>query len=199
MLQLLELMPLVIFVLVFGLKDQSVSLAGYQHTFDGIYDATAALMLATVAQVLLVWLLKRHVEKRLWWLLAAVLVFGTATLVLHNQLFIQWKPTVFNWVLCLVLLGTHFFTRHNLIERMLGQQLQVPPAIYQRLTFIWAGYFFVVGGLNLVVAYSFSEAFWVNYKLYSAIGFTLVITIITAIILSPYIKEDTVAEKETGD
>ena len=80
MLQLLELMPLVIFVLVFGLKDQTVSIAGLQHSFDGIYDATAALMIATVLQVLLVWLLKRHVEKRLWWLLAAVLIFGSATL-----------------------------------------------------------------------------------------------------------------------
>jgi intracellular septation protein len=97
MLQLLELMPLVIFVLVFGLKDQSINVAGYQHVFDGIYDATAALMIATVLQVLIVWLLKRHVEKRLWWLLAAVLIFGSATLILHNQLFIQWKPTVFNW------------------------------------------------------------------------------------------------------
>lgn len=189
MLQLLELMPLVIFVLVFGLKDQTFSMAGFQHTFDGIYDATAALMIATVLQVLLVWLLKRTVEKRLWWLLAAVLVFGSATLILHNQLFIQWKPTVFNWVLCLVLLGSHFFTQQNLVERMLGQQIPLPTYLYRRIAFIWAGYFFVVGALNLVVAYSFSEAFWVKYKLYSSIGFTLLMTIITTIILAPHIKD----------
>lgn len=189
MLQLLELMPLVIFVLVFGLKDQSFVMAGFQHTFDGIYDATAALMIATVLQVLLVWLLKRKVEKRLWWLLAAVLVFGSATLILHNQLFIQWKPTVFNWVLCLVLLGSHFFTKQNLVERMLGQQIQLPTHLYRRIAFIWAGYFFIVGALNLIVAYSFSEAFWVKYKLYSSIGFTLLMTIITTIILAPHIKD----------
>lgn len=199
MLQLLELMPLVIFVLVFGLKDQTVTLAGFPHTFDGIYDATAALMAATVLQVLLVWLLKRHVEKRLWWLLAAVLAFGSATLILHNQLFIQWKPTIFNWVLCLVLLGSHFFTQRNLVERMLGQQLQLPTFLYRRLTFIWAGYFFVVGALNLVVAYSFSEAFWVQYKLYSAIGFTLLMTIITTIILAPHIREDQIKDTLVQD
>jgi intracellular septation protein len=200
MLQLLELMPLVIFVLVFGLKDQNVSFAGFQHTFDGIYDATGALMIATVLQVLLVWLLKRHVEKRLWWLLAAVLIFGSATLVLHNQLFIQWKPTVFNWALCLALLGSHFFTKKNLVERMLGQQIQLPSALYLRITFIWAGYFFVVGALNIVVAYSFSEAFWVKYKLYSAIGFTLLMAIITSILLAPHIKEDSLKDNnETGN
>ena len=209
MLQLLELAPLVIFVLVFGLKDQSINVAGFQHVFDGIYDATAALMIATTLQVLLVWFLKRHIEKRLWWLLAAVLIFGSATLILHNQLFIQWKPTVFNWALCLALLGSHFFTKQNLVERMLGAQFQLPKHLYIRIMFIWAGYFFVVGALNIFVAYSFSEAFWVKYKLYSAIGFTLTMTIITTIILAPYIKENTAIDnaalessgtkKETSD
>jgi len=190
MLQLLELMPLVVFVMVFGLKGDTVTFAGFQHTFDGIYDATAALMIATVLQVLLVWFIKKKVEKRLLWLLAAVLVFGAATLILHNQLFIQWKPTIFNWALCLVLLGSHLFTKKNLVERMIGQQIHLPPALYLRITFVWAAYFFLVGALNLIVAYSFSEAFWVKYKLYSAIGFTLLMAIITSVMLAPHIKED---------
>lgn len=194
MLQLLELLPLVIFVTVYGLKGHVVDMDGFAHTFDGIYDATAALMAATAFQVLVVWLWKRKVESRLWWLLAAVLVFGTATLVLHNQLFIQWKPTIFNWALCLVLLGSHWFTDKNLVQRMLGQQLALPQVIYARITVVWATYFFVVGALNLVVAYYFSEAFWVDYKLWSAIGFTVLIAIITAIILAPYVKEDTSSE-----
>lgn len=194
MLQLLELLPLVIFVTVYGLKGHAVDMAGFAHTFDGIYDATAALMAATALQVLIVWLWKRQVEPRLWWLLAAVLVFGTATLVLHNQLFIQWKPTIFNWALCLALLGSHWFTDKNLVQRMLGQQLALPGFIYIRITFVWAAYFFIVGALNLVVAYYFSEAFWVDYKLWSAIGFTLLIAIITAVILAPYVKEDPSSE-----
>ncbi len=199
MLQLLELVPLVIFVLVFGLKDQAISVAGFQHVCDGIYDATAALMIATTLQVFLVWLLKRHVEKRLWWLLAAVLIFGSATLILHNQLFIQWKPTVFNWVICLALLGSHFFTKQNFVERILGQQIQLPTNLHTRIMFIWAGYFFIVGALNIFVAYSFSEAFWVKYKLYSAIGFTLIMTIITTIMLAPYIKDSTVSENTAAE
>ena len=74
---------------------------------------------------------------------------------------------------------------------MLGTQIQLPTHLYIRIMFIWAGYFFVVGALNIFVAYSFSEAFWVKYKLYSAIGFTLTMTITTTIILAPYIKENT--------
>jgi intracellular septation protein len=116
---------------------------------------------------------------------------------------------VFNWALCLVLLGSHFFTKQNLVERMLGQQIQLPTNMYARIMFIWAAYFFIVGALNIFVAYSFSEAFWVKYKLYSAIGFTLTMTIITTIMLAPYIKdstalentalENTATEKETGN
>lgn len=192
--QLLELLPLVIFVSIYGLKGDTIDLAGFHHQFDGIYDATAALMATTVLQVLIVWLWKKQVEKRLWWLLAAVLIFGTATLVLHNQLFIQWKPTIFNWALCLVLLGSHWFTSQNLIQRMLGQQLQIPPQACTRMTYVWAGYFFLVGALNLVVAYHFSEAFWVKYKLYSSIGFTLVIAVVTGVMLSPYIQDSNTAD-----
>lgn len=190
MLQLLELLPLVIFVLVFRAKGESIELAGFHYTFDGIYSATAALMLATCVQVLVVWLWKREVEKRLLWLLASVLVFGAATLLLRNQLFIQWKPTVFNWALCLALLAAHWFTSKNLVQRMIGEQFALPDAVCVRVNFVWAGYFFLVGALNLVVAYSFSEAFWVDYKLWSAIGFTLLMTVVTAVMLAPYLKEN---------
>lgn len=194
MMQLLELLPLVIFVLVFRAKGHSIDLGDFHYAFDGIYSATAALMIATCLQVLFVWLWKRALEKRLLWLLASVLVFGSATLLLRNQLFIQWKPTVFNWVLCLLLLGSHWLTEKNLVQRLVGQQLSLPDAICNRVMYVWAVYFFIVGALNLVVAYNMSEAFWVDYKLWSSIGFTLLITVITALIVAPYMKE---AEKES--
>ncbi len=190
MLQLLELLPLAIFVLVFRLKGQSLDIAGFHHDFDGIYSATAALMLATVLQVVIVWLWKRQIEKRLLWLLATVLVFGSATLLLRNQLFIQWKPTVFNWAMALAMLGSHWFTEKNLVQRMLGQQLQLPAAACTRVTYVWAAYFLLVGILNLVVAYGFSEAVWVDYKLWSSIVFTLLIAVVTAFMLAPYMKDN---------
>lgn len=194
MLQLLELLPLIAFVIAFRMNGQTLDIAGWHYQFDGIYSATAVLMIATVLQVLVTWLWKRTVEKRALWLLAAVLIFGSATILLHNQLFIQWKPTIFNWILCLAMLFSHWFTQKNLVQRMLGQQLELPAAMYTRLTFVWAAYFFIVGALNLVVAYHFSEAFWVDYKLWSSIGYTLLMTIITAVMLAPYIKEDSSSE-----
>jgi intracellular septation protein len=76
------------------------------------------------------------------------------------------------------------------MERTLGSQIQLPKAIWSRLNLIWVANFTIVGALNIFVAYSYSEETWVSYKLYSAIGFTLLLTILTALVISPHIKEE---------
>lgn len=189
MLQLLELMPLVAFFAAFKMNGHAVDIGHWHYQFNGIYSATAVLMAATTLQVAAVWAWKRKLEKRLLWLLATILVFGSATLIFHNQLFIQWKPTVFNWVLGIILIGSHWFTEKNLMQRMLGDQLHLPDFLCARLTYIWSSYFFIVGALNLVVAYHFSEATWVEYKLWSSILYTLIISIVTAVIVAPHLKK----------
>jgi intracellular septation protein len=193
--QLAEFLPIALFFIAYQLNGSSFELAGWEYTFDGIYSATAVLMLATVAQVVLTYAFTRTLEKRLLWLCAAVLIFGGATLVFHNQMFIQWKPTIFNWVLALAFGGSQFIGEKNLMERTLGSQLHLPKPVWRRLNLLWVANFAVVGGLNLVVAYGFSEETWVSYKLYSAIGFTLFLTILTALLISPHLKDEQLADK----
>ncbi len=194
--QLAEFVPIALFFIVYQLDGQSISLADWTYQFDGIFSATAVLMGATVLQVLFSWALTRRLEKRLLWLLLAVLVFGGATLIFRNQMFIQWKPTIFNWALALAFGASQFVGTKNLMERTLGGQIHLPKPIWIRLNILWVVNFIIVGGLNLVVAYGFSEQTWVSYKLYSSIGFTLVLTVLTALIISPHLKEDTAAAEE---
>jgi intracellular septation protein len=194
MMQLLELMPLVAFFTAYQFSGTTLQWGGMEYQLEGIYGATAVLMLATLIQVIIVRLWKGKVEKRLWYLVGAVLVFGSATLLLHDQRFIQWKPTIFNWAMASVLIISHLVGK-NLIKRLLGEQLQLPLSVCARLTWVWGGYFFLVGSLNLIVVYTFSEAFWVSYKLWSAIGFTLIISVVTAFMLMPYLK----MEEHSGD
>ncbi|MFV8817085.1 septation protein A [Haliea sp. E17] len=188
--QLAEFVPLALFFIVYQLDEHTLSLGGFSYTFDGIFSATAVLMVATVLQVGLVYLFTREVEKRALWTLAAVLVFGGATLALRNELFIQWKPTIFNWALAIAFGASQFIGSKNLMERTLGSQVRLPKFVWTRLNLLWVANFVIVGALNLVVAYSFSEATWVSYKLYSSIGFTLVVTILTAVLISPHLKEE---------
>ncbi len=192
--QLAEFIPIALFFIVYQLDGESVSLAGWSYEIDGIFTATGVLMAATVLQLLLTWLLTREFEKRLLWLTLAVLVFGAATLLLRNQLFIQWKPTIFNWALALAFGASQFIGDKNLMERTLGSQIHLPKLVWTRLNLLWVSNFAIVGALNLVVAYGFSEATWVSYKLYSAIGFTLVLTILTAMLISPHLKDEQITD-----
>ena len=187
--QFAELLPVVLFFVAYQLDGRTLTLGGWEYHFDGIYSATAVLMIATVAQLVLTRLLSGHVEKRLLLLTAVVCVFGAATLLLRNQLFIQWKPTIFNWVLAAVFVGTHALTGKTVMERAIGTQLSLPAIAWRKLNSLWVANFVVVGALNLYVAYRFSEAAWVSYKLYSSIGFTLLVTALTVVLIMPYVKD----------
>ena len=187
--QILELIPLILFFITFKMDGETLQLLNFSYQFDGIYSATAVLMAATATQVVLTRLITGQVEKQLLWLFGIIVVAGSATLILRNYIFIMWKPTVFNWGLALVLLGGMFLGKKSLLEKMLGQQIQLPAAAWLRLNQVWIANFLIVGSLNLYVAYNFSQAAWVNYKLYSSIGFTLVLMIITMIIVVPHIKD----------
>ena len=187
--QILELIPLILFFITFKMDGETLQLLNFNYQFDGIYSATAVLMAATAIQVVLTRLITGKVEKQLLWLFGIIVVAGSATLILRNDIFIMWKPTVFNWGLALVLLGGMFLGKKSLLEKMLGQQIQLPAAAWLRFNQVWIANFLIVGSLNLYVAYNFSQAAWVNYKLYSSIGFTLVLMIITMIIVVPHIKD----------
>lgn len=196
--QLMEFLPVVLFFVVYQMDGDTVSVGNWSHQVDGIFSATAVLMAATALQVALSWLLFRELEKRLLWTGLAVIIFGSATLLLRDETFIQWKPTVFNWGMALAFAGSQFIGARNLLERLMGAHLALPARIWSRLCWIWVAHFSVVGALNLVVAYRFEEATWVAYKLYSGIGFTVLIMIITALVIGPWIKQDS-TQRDVAD
>ena len=136
----------------------------------GLYAATAVLMVAMALLLIIDYSRSRRVPPM--HALSAVLVFafGTATLVLHNQRFIQWKPTVFFWLASLAFLGSFWIGERPLVQRFLGaalgDQVQVEPSLWRRLNWLWIGFYIFLGGLNLVVAFNASERAWVNFKVF---------------------------------
>lgn len=191
--QIAELIPIALFFIVFFMKGTEIDVAGFHYELDGMYSATAVLIVATTLQVLLTWLVTRKLEKRLVLLFLVVVITGGLTLILQNKIFIQWKPTLFNWALALAFIGSQFLgSGKSLLQRTMGTQIELPNRIWARLNYLWITYFIIVGALNLVVAYGFSEDFWVSYKLYSAIGFTLILSVITALMIAPHARPETV-------
>ena len=171
--------------------------AGVYFVTDDIYLATMVLMVATVLQVALTWLLKRKVGGQLWLVLGISLVFGGLTLALHDKQFLFWKPTIINWLFA-GMIGGGLLLKRNPLRSLLGGQLQLPDHAWRVLSIGWAIGFFVEGVLNLVVAYQFSEAFWVGYKLWGGLALTALFVILTVVYLmrGGYLDE---AEAATGD
>jgi len=160
------------------------------YKIAGIYAATGVAILATIAQI--GWVHFRHgkVDKMLWVSLALIVVFGGMTLLLHDPTFIKWKPTILYWLFALTLLGSAWLFDKNLMRSMLGQQMSLPEAVWNRLNLAWAGFFSLMGALNLYVAYAFSEETWVNFKLFGGIGLMLVFVILQGMMLAKYLEEN---------
>lgn len=197
--QLLEFLPLVLFFGAYQMDGEIVTVGSWSHTFDGIFSATAVLMVSSVISWLMASALSGQNQRRLMWMAIAVVVFGAATLILRDQRFIQWKPTVFNWVLAAVFLGSQFVGERNLPQRLLGNQLSLTRQVCTQLNVLLIGNFTFVGALNLVVAYRYEEAFWVAYKLYSPFGFSVVVVLLAFLIIAPHLKEHEALEsKEAG-
>lgn len=159
------------------------------YKFYGIYTATAVAIAATVAQIAWVWLRHRKVDTMLWVSLVLIGVFGGATLVLHDPLFIKWKPTVLYWLFAVVLLVSELAFGKNLIAAMMKAQLELPQPVWRKLNLSWSGFFGGMGGLNLYVAYNYSEPTWVNFKLFGFLGIMFVFVLLQGLMLAKYVEE----------
>ncbi len=157
--------------------------------FFGIYIATAVAIVATVLQIGWVWLRHRKVDNMQWISLALIVVFGGATLLLRDETFIKWKPTVLYWLFAVTLLTSELVFRKNLIRAMMEKQVSAPDPVWKKLLFGWMGFFVVMGVLNLYVAYNYSTDTWVSFKLFGGIGLMIVFVIGQAILLAPHMKE----------
>jgi intracellular septation protein len=152
---LIELAPLIAFFVTYKF-------------FGGIYPATGVLMVAMLLLLGWDWLRTRQVPKM--HLISAILVwvFGVATLLLRDARFIQWKATVFYWLVGLVFLGSLFIGKKTLLERMLANLLpegtQVAPATWRNLSLLNALFYLALGGFNLWAAYRLPEDTWVSIK-----------------------------------
>jgi intracellular septation protein len=179
---LVDYIPIVAFILAYFYKD--------------IFFATGVLMAVMPIVLVIQWLLTKKFNKIYVGSTVLVLVLGTLTLVYRNATFLYWKPTVLNWAIALVFLGSQWIGDKSMVQRMLGNAAELKPAQWTRLNLIWVAFFIIVGGINLYVAYSFSEAFWVKFKLFGMLGITLVFVLIQSVWLNYAMQENTTDSEE---
>ncbi|MBI5918686.1 MAG: septation protein A [Nitrosomonadales bacterium] len=173
---LFDLFPVILFFVVFKTA--------------GIYAATAAAIAATVVQI--AWAKWRHgkVDTMLWITFGIIAVFGGATLILHDETFIKWKPTILYWVFSTVLLFSSLLFNKNPMKALLGDKMALPNHVWTRLNLAWSGFFALLGIINLYVAFNYTTESWVNFKMFGATGLMLVFVVVQAMWLAKYANMD---------
>ena len=161
---LFDLFPLILFFIAYRFAD--------------IYTATAVAIAASVAQLIWLKATGKRIETTHWINLSVIVIFGGATLWLHSDVFIKWKPTVLYWLFGGALLGSRLLGR-NLMRKLLGTQIELSDATWDKLNLSWALFFVAAGAVNLYVAFSghFTESQWVNFKVFGLMGLLLVFVI----------------------
>jgi intracellular septation protein len=154
--QLLEWSPLIVFFVTFEVRD--------------IYWATGALMVACVLQLAIHRVRAGSFKTMHVVTTCVVLVLGAATLLLHDQRFIQWKLTVLLSLTSAVFLGSMVIGKQPLVRRLLEAAFPEPVAVSARawltINFLWAAWFAAFAVLNLYVAKNYAVDLWVKFKVF---------------------------------
>lgn len=154
----------------------------------GIYPAIASAIVLYAAQLGFTFLRHKRVDKMQLVTFLIVLVLGGASLLFQNELFFKWKPSIIYWALGLGIVGAQLIRKKPSLEMVLSQSLQLPPAVWYRLDYVWAGFFAFLGGLNLLVAYQYSTSVWVYFKIFGTIAAFIVFIVFQMVWLSRYAK-----------
>ncbi len=159
------------------------------YKMEGIYFATGVAIVASFVQVGFYWFKHRRFERMHLVSLGLIAVLGGMTLAFQDKTFIQWKPTVLNWVFAAVFLGSQFIGDKPLVQRMMGHAVTTSRGVWRRLTLSWVLFFVAMGAANLYVAFNYDEETWVNFKLFGMMGLTLLFVLAQAFFLAKHVEE----------
>lgn len=168
------------------------------YKLGGLYAATLTAMVASALQVGIYWLKFRKTETLHLITFALLLVFGSATLILKDPMFIKWKPSVVNWLFAAVFVGSQFVGKKSVVERMMGNAITLSAGRWRILNLSWAVFFTFLGFANLYVVYNFDENTWVNFKLFGMMGLTFLFIVLQMLFLARHMHPTDPNQKE-GD
>ena len=188
---LFDLFPVILFFITLKVAEKTASasliLAKILTTFGiaaavkpnlvPIMLATIAVIVGSIVQIIWAKFHYKKVDNTLWLSALLVTILGGMTLYFQNDAFIKWKPTLLYWTFAAVLIGANLFTQKNILKSMMGKEIQLPEAIWNKLNIAWAIFFAGLGALNLYVAFHYSIDTWASFKLFGTMGLMFVFVI----------------------
>jgi intracellular septation protein len=160
---LADWLPIILFFVVYKAVD--------------LYWATGVAIAATLVLMAYLKLRNHPIETMQWVSLALIVVFGGATILLQNELFIKLKPTLLYGLFAAAILIPQWFFKTLPIQKLMGSKIEMPMPAWAKLNSAWGVFFTFMAVLNLWVAETFSTDAWVNFKLFGSIGLTVLFII----------------------
>jgi len=182
----LELGPLVVFFLM----NARAQMIFGNDPKQNIYYATGAFMVAIALSLGFSYAKFRRIPTMPLVTGVFVLVFGTLTLVLHDDVFIKLKPTLVNSLFAVALLGAAAFGK-PLLKQLFDGAMDLTDEGWMVLTRRWGFFFVLLAILNEVIWRNFSTDFWVSFKLFGIMPLTIVFAMAQVGVLTRYaVKRD---------
>ncbi|MFM8546843.1 MAG: septation protein A [Betaproteobacteria bacterium] len=171
-----DLLPVVLFFVAYKLSD--------------IFIATGIAILASILQLGWLRMNREEITTMHWTSVAIIVFFGGLTLMLRDETFIKWKPTVLYITLALTLIVGRWVLRRNLVQKLMGNQIKLPDIVWDRINLAWIGFFVFLAVLNIWVAQSFSTDAWVNFKFYGIMSLTFAFIAALVFYMARYMQTD---------
>ncbi len=160
----------------------------------GIFAATAAFMVTVLVALGMSYYLIRRLPIMPVLSAVIVLVFGTLTLVLHDDTFIKLKPSIIYALFGFTLLGGYFFKK-PLLEVVFDSVFHIDEAGWRQLTLRWAAFFLVMTVVNEVVWRTQTTDFWVSFKLFGFVPLTFLFALAQFPLLTKHAVEEKPAQE----
>lgn len=168
------------------------------NAYGGIYAATGAFMVATLAALALMWVLARRIAVVPLVSGAVVLVFGGLTLWLQDDHFIKLKPTIVNAVFGVLLLGG-LVAKKPLLPYVFDGMVRLTDEGWRALTIRWGVFFLVMAAANEVVWRMFSTDTWVSFKTFGYLPLTFAFAMAQAPLMSRHELKDAAGDGPRAD
>lgn len=181
--QFLDFIPLIIFFAIYKMVD--------------IYAATGSLIITTGLVLAYSYFKNGKAEKMQVITFLMVFVFGSLTLILHDDVFIKWKVTFIYALFAIALLVSQFIFKKPIMKQMLGKELKLPENVWNTLNIAWALLFIVLSIVNVYIAFNMAQEVWVNFKVFGLLGITLVFTFLSGLYIYKYLPKPIENEQES--
>ena len=200
-----DFLPIILFFGVFKIADMNPDAAaqfatqhfGFAvsggvvgHDEAAVLLATLVVMAATLVQIGITMAMRKKVDTMLWVTFGLITILGGATIWFHDPTFIKWKPSALDWAMALALWVSQVFFGKNLLQVLIGGQLELPESVWKRLNYAWIAFFVLMGVLNLYVVYNFSTSTWATFKVFGLTGLMLAFMVAQGFYISRFLQDE---------